>query len=211
MAKIKNTKENYEANINLLPEKEKRDYILRMVSFIIVLFFIILNFFLIFFPRLTLQNDINNLKRDNYSLNMMYNDLYDEFGQLDVTIMIDNKPVKLFDISKNSDAVKLESGQLNLIPIIDDIKEKQNSIDFSYIEKIKYTSESNSITLNMQFISMRDVNSFEAALLEVPYVWNVDRPVQVETPVNEGTERHVVTFVITFDNDLSPKVGELHD
>lgn len=41
-----------EVDIKLLPERAKRDYILRMVSIIIVLSFVIINFFTLFIPNL---------------------------------------------------------------------------------------------------------------------------------------------------------------
>jgi hypothetical protein len=195
-----------EVTIKLLPEKEKRDYILRMVSFIIVMIFIIINFFLIFLPRIELQNKVDSIKRNNYALESSYYNLLEQYYDVDITV--DGK--KLFDISKNNDAVKVEYGQLDLFVVTEDLQEALNPYPFSYIENIRYTSSNNTIVVNMQFILPEYLNEYHKKITEIPYFTSVQLVSQSAVKTNEGLDRQKANFVITLDPQAedSPKVGE---
>jgi hypothetical protein len=194
-----------EVTIKLLPEKEKRDYILRMVSFIIVMIFIIINFFLIFLPRLELQNKVDSVKRNNYSLESSYYNLLEQYYDVDITV--DGK--KLFDVSKNNDAVKLEYNQVDVFEVTEDLLEQLEGYPFSYIENVRYTSSNNTLVVNMQFILPEYLNEYHQKIEAIPYLTSVQLVSQSAVKTNEGLDRQKANFVLTLNPESEdfPKVG----
>lgn len=69
-----------EVIINLLPERAKRDYILRLGAVLIVLIFLIVNFFTLLIPHINRLNQMNDLKREYTFVKSKYDHLQDFFN-----------------------------------------------------------------------------------------------------------------------------------
>lgn len=199
-----------EVVINLLPEKAKRDYILRLVSFIIVLIFVIINFFTLFIPNMNRLNRMNELKRVYVKLEAEFNNLQSYFNEFYHN--------KLYDVSKNADRQKIEDSQLDLESTIDDIKEILSMFDdseFIYLESVNYNSEDNTLFIQVQFYDSNHIvneygTDFITKLSNLKYVSDIDFERELLLP-EFGEPRAQVRVTITLDPESMPKVGDEYD
>ncbi|MDF2698520.1 MAG: hypothetical protein K0Q49_76 [Haloplasmataceae bacterium] len=192
-----------EIKIKLLPEKNKRDYILRLVSFIIILVFIITNFFLIFIPGRNLTADINKLSRELNILENEYQNIYDQIFRIDK---------ELVNIKKNNEVLVIESKNIDYEQIVSDLTDLLPY--HSYIENISYIEASNSYKIYVQFDTLAYLRTYEKDLNnieKIDFVSSVitDKPQSIDVP--EGMDRWATYFSIKIDLELSPKVGETNE
>lgn len=202
-----------EVTIRLLPEKEKRDYFLRLVAFLIFLFFVILNFFITFLPRLNLMSDLNKINRDNYNLESKYYNLYEQFKNIDIEVVIDGKKQKLYDVAKNNDAVKIAYGQLDLIEVVADLHSELSKNLNQYLEQVRFDAATNQITITVLFSTYNDVVAYSNKVKAIEYVKTITLINVNEIPMGEGLNRQRAIYSITLDAGVYPevKVREVND
>lgn len=193
-----------EVVINLLPEKAKRDYILRMVASIIVMIFLIINFFTIFLPRINRVSQINHLKRQNHSIISRYDNMYAIFGQI---------PIQNYDIQKNNDYLTIVDDELYLKAVVDDIKALIKTFEYSYLEIITYNTVSDQLILNIQFIDRNHVDEFikEAELITYIDLVEIKSHSKVNVGSDDGLPRQKIVYTINLNMNEAPKGGVSND
>lgn len=211
MARVKkNRLLRNEVVINLLPEKAKRDYILRLVSFMIVLSFVIINFFTLFIPNLNRLNKMNDLKRVYAKLEAKYGNLQDIFQEFYHS--------ELYNPEKNNDRRQIEDYQLDLEMVINDINEIISSFDYSefiFLETVNYNSELKELFIQVQFYDQNHIVSgqntdFIELLNRIDYILEVDfdEPIPIQVI---GEPRAQVQVTLLLDEEAMPKVGDLNE
>jgi hypothetical protein len=202
LAKKFSTKTNIsEVNIRLLPEKAKRDFMLRLVALIIVLMFVVINFFVIFLPRINLLSDANHIKRGIYRIEERYNNLQRIFQDI-------NR--ELYDIPKNNDVTKIKNGTLDIIQMQDIIYDLQGDSQLfdNYIENIRYNDQTKQFTISIQFYTADDVFIYKALLENEVYFSEVKLDSRTNVPQKDGLPRVRAIFQIVVDPTQAPKVGD---
>src|SRR5690554_2186226 len=188
-----------EIKISLLPEKSKRDYILRLVSSIIVLIFLIINIVFVYLPYNRYNNELNDLRNENSvkELELAWkNDKYtflkdDIFNYNDETIidilnstMNFKKILKPFFDNEEKVTYKDIHDNLSINEIINPEYKKEIRPFGSRVEYIIYSEKESKITVSLEFLSLFDATNYESILNKIQYVKNVESgnisPVQVD-------------------------------
>ncbi|QVK19187.1 hypothetical protein KHQ81_05665 [Mycoplasmatota bacterium] len=212
-----------EIKVKLLPEKAKRDYLLRLVSSIIVLLFIIINILVVYIPRTNLNIVLNDLRSDNASRNLdvlylenKYNFFYEDiYNKNDGTIKdIINSKLDFNQIMLMfSDTSTFKDLHDNLT-VSESIKPENNvriKPIHSFIESIEYNEADLSFTIAIQFDNVDDLASYQYQLIRIKYVSNVVVGNYTVIPLEDSRSRVKTTFKISLDteNIHCPKVGGL--
>lgn len=187
-----------ELQVKLLPEKAKRDYLLRLISSIIIMIFVIINFFLVYLPRTHYQSQINDINRAIYFLESNYRSLYDKITFIDRDI---------YDVKGNNEVKKIEAKEIHLTKILfefDNIKPNH-----SFIENVTYDESSYKIVLSAQFDTLFDLSQYQDDLLEINYVVEVNVGNSTPSPMPDGATRFITSYVIILNIENAPKVGDL--
>lgn len=203
MAKRNKKRDIYEVSIKLLPEKAKRDYLLRMVSFIIILIFIIINFLIVFLPRISLLAEVNNLTRGIYKLESEYRNLQENESMIDK---------KLYNIGKNNDVLKIESNMIDYLAIMNKITDENKHYYESYIENVKYKSDKNNYTIEVSvlFVNIDDPYTFHSNIKQDSYFSTVEmKSIVQDVPVKEGVARKRAFYTFVINTNTAPKVGDI--
>ncbi len=207
-----------EIKIKLLPEKAKRDYLLRLVVFIIVLIFVIINFLLIYLPYMNLNAELNNLKSENaekfhqeeelrYKLDFFYHDIFHNNDGAVIDLLnskVDfNQVMLIFD----EDATYVDvHDHLSY----NDLSKPENNVKIkplhSFIESLQFSEENYAFTVVIQFDNFDDLTAYQNQVERIKYVSFVE--VGNYTIVDDRVKT-TIQITIEPDNEYCPKVGDV--
>lgn len=196
-----------EVIINLLPERAKRDYILRLGAVLIVLIFLIVNFFTLLIPHINRLNQMNDLKREYTFVKSKYDHLQDFFN--------DFFHPNLYDLEKNRDFQTIEGTKFDLSKVVADIKQLLVSYEedkfpyseFTALERVSYDHETLSLEIQALFLTKDQIigpsdDAFIKKLQQLDYVAEIQFAVQNSEP------RFRVRVTIILDVKRMPKAGD---
>lgn len=210
-----------EIKVKLLPEKAKRDYVVRLVSSIIVLIFIIINFLVVYIPVTNLNTKLNDLKSQNASKNLdvlylenkydfFYQDIYNKNDRTIKDILnskLDLNQIMLM-FSKTATFKDLHDN----LTVSEEIQPDNNvriKPTHSFIESIEFNEADLSFIIAIQFDNVDDLASYQYQLNRIKYVSNVEIGNYTVIPLEDSRSRVKTTFQITLDTEsiYCPKVG----
>lgn len=196
-----------EVIINLLPERAKRDYILRLGAVLIVLIFLIVNFFTLLIPHINRLNQMNDLKREYTFVKSKYDHLQDFFNYF--------FHPNLYDLEKNRDFQTIEGTKFDLSKVVADIKQLLVSYEedkfpyseFTALERVRYDHETLSLEIQALFLTKDQIigqsdDAFIKKLQQLDYVAEIRFAVQNSEP------RFRVRVTIILDVKRMPKAGD---
>lgn len=196
-----------EVIINLLPERAKRDYILRLGAVLIVLIFLIVNFFTLLIPHINRLNQMNDLKREYTFVKSKYDHLQDFFNYF--------FHPNLYDLEKNRDFQTIEGTKFDLSKVVADIKQLLVSYEedkfpyseFTALERVSYDHEKLSLEIQALFLTKDQIigpsdDAFIKKLQQLDYVAEIRFAVQNSEP------RFRVRVTIILDVKRMPKAGD---
>ena len=205
-----------EVIINLLPERAKRDYILRLGAVLIVLIFLIVNFFTLLIPHINRLNQMNDLKREYTFVKSKYDHLQDFFN--------DFFHPNLYDLEKNRDFQTIEGTKFDLSKVVADIKQLLVSYEedkfpyseFTALERVSYDHEKLSLEIQALFLTKDQIigqsdDAFIKKLQQLDYVAEIrfDHKRDIlEIPVQNSEPRFRVRVTIILDVKRMPKAGD---
>lgn len=205
-----------EVIINLLPERAKRDYILRLGAVLIVLIFLIVNFFTLLIPHINRLNQMNDLKREYTFVKSKYDHLQDFFN--------DFFHPNLYDLEKNRDFQTIEGTKFDLSKVVADIKQLLVSYEedkfpyseFTALERVSYDHEKLSLEIQALFLTKDQIigpsdDAFIKKLQQLDYVAEIrfDHKLDIqEIPVQNSEPRFRVRVTIILDVKRMPKAGD---
>lgn len=201
-----------EVIINLLPERAKRDYILRLGAVLIVLIFLIVNFFTLLIPHINRLNQMNDLKREYTFVKSKYDHLQDFFN--------DFFHPNLYDLEKNRDFQTIEGTKFDLSKVVADIKQLLVSYEedkfpyseFTALERVSYDHEKLSLEIQALFLTKDQIigpsdDAFIKKLQQLDYVAEIRFDI-LEIPVQNSEPRFRVRVTIILDVKRMPKAGD---
>lgn len=201
-----------EVIINLLPERAKRDYILRLGAVLIVLIFLIVNFFTLLIPHINRLNQMNDLKREYTFVKSKYDHLQDFFN--------DFFHPNLYDLEKNRDFQTIEGTKFDLSKVVADIKQLLVSYEedkfpyseFTALERVSYDHEKLSLEIQALFLTKDQIigqsdDAFIKKLQQLDYVAEIQWDIR-EIPVPNSEPRFRVRVTIILDVKRMPKAGD---
>lgn len=202
-----------EVIINLLPERAKRDYILRLGAVLIVLIFLIVNFFTLLIPHINRLNQMNDLKREYTFVKSKYDHLQDFFN--------DFFHPNLYDLEKNRDFQTIEGTKFDLSKVVADIKQLLVSYEedkfpyseFTALERVSYDhDEKLSLEIQALFLTKDQIigqsdDAFIKKLQQLDYVAEIQWDIR-EIPVPNSEPRFRVRVTIILDVKRMPKAGD---
>ncbi|ERJ13797.1 hypothetical protein [Haloplasma contractile] len=200
----KNKKSNIDIDVKLLPEKEKRDYVLRLVSFTLVLIFVIINFFIVYLPRLDLLEEVHSKKGALYRVETKRTHREDLLSDYDQS---------LYNIKSNKEVSQIENNNLDFVTIIEEIKYLFSDPNHTFIENVKYKDADHSLILTIQFETTEKLAQFQYNAILIEYITNIDRvgPItDIEAHPN-SIPRQKTTFQLFIDIDNAPKAGGIYE
>lgn len=205
-----------EVIINLLPERAKRDYILRLGAVLIVLIFLIVNFFTLLIPHINRLNQMNDLKREYTFVKSKYDHLQDFFNYF--------FHPNLYDLEKNRDFQTIEGTKFDLSKVVADIKQLLVSYEedkfpyseFTALELVRYDHETLSLEIQALFLTKDQIigqsdDAFIKKLQQLDYVAEIrfDHKRDIlEIPVQNSEPRFRVRVTIILDVKRMPKAGD---
>lgn len=205
-----------EVIINLLPERAKRDYILRLGAVLIVLIFLIVNFFTLLIPHINRLNQMNDLKREYTFVKSKYDHLQDFFNYF--------FHPNLYDLEKNRDFQTIEGTKFDLSKVVADIKQLLVSYEedkfpyseFTALERVSYDHEKLSLEIQALFLTKDQIigqsdDAFIKKLQQLDYVAEIrfDHKRDIlEIPVQNSEPRFRVRVTIILDVKRMPKAGD---
>lgn len=206
-----------EVIINLLPERAKRDYILRLGAVLIVLIFLIVNFFTLLIPHINRLNQMNDLKREYTFVKSKYDHLQDFFNYF--------FHPNLYDLEKNRDFQTIEGTKFDLSKVVADIKQLLVSYEedkfpyseFTALERVSYDhDEKLSLEIQALFLTKDQIigqsdDAFIKKLQQLDYVAEIrfDHKRDIlEIPVQNSEPRFRVRVTIILDVKRMPKAGD---
>lgn len=205
-----------EVIINLLPERAKRDYILRLGAVLIVLIFLIVNFFTLLIPHINRLNQMNDLKREYTFVKSKYDHLQDFFNYF--------FHPNLYDLEKNRDFQTIEGTKFDLSKVVADIKQLLVSYEedkfpyseFTALERVHYDHETLSLEIQALFLTKDQIigqsdDAFIKKLQQLDYVAEIrfDHKRDIlEIPVQNSEPRFRVRVTIILDVKRMPKAGD---
>lgn len=205
-----------EVIINLLPERAKRDYILRLGAVLIVLIFLIVNFFTLLIPHINRLNQMNDLKREYTFVKSKYDHLQDFFNYF--------FHPNLYDLEKNRDFQTIEGTKFDLSKVVADIKQLLVSYEedkfpyseFTALERVRYDHETLSLEIQALFLTKDQIigqsdDAFIKKLQQLDYVAEIrfDHKRDIlEIPVQNSEPRFRVRVTIILDVKRMPKAGD---
>lgn len=201
-----------EVIINLLPERAKRDYILRLGAVLIVLIFLIVNFFTLLIPHINRLNQMNDLKREYTFVKSKYDHLQDFFN--------DFFHPNLYDLEKNRDFQTIEGTKFDLSKVVADIKQLLVSYEedkfpyseFTALERVSYDHETLSLEIQALFLTKDQIigpsdDAFIKKLQQLDYVAEIRFDIR-EIRVQNSEPRFRVRVTIILDVKRMPKAGD---
>lgn len=201
-----------EVIINLLPERAKRDYILRLGAVLIVLIFLIVNFFTLLIPHINRLNQMNDLKREYTFVKSKYDHLQDFFNYF--------FHPNLYDLEKNRDFQTIEGTKFDLSKVVADIKQLLVSYEedkfpyseFTALERVSYDHEKLSLEIQALFLTKDQIigqsdDAFIKKLQQLDYVAEIRFDI-LEIPVQNSEPRFRVRVTIILDVKRMPKAGD---
>lgn len=201
-----------EVIINLLPERAKRDYILRLGAVLIVLIFLIVNFFTLLIPHINRLNQMNDLKREYTFVKSKYDHLQDFFNYF--------FHPNLYDLEKNRDFQTIEGTKFDLSKVVADIKQLLVSYEedkfpyseFTALERVSYDHETLSLEIQALFLTKDQIigqsdDAFIKKLQQLDYVAEIQWDIR-EIPVPNSEPRFRVRVTIILDVKRMPKAGD---
>lgn len=205
-----------EVIINLLPERAKRDYILRLGAVLIVLIFLIVNFFTLLIPHINRLNQMNDLKREYTFVKSKYDHLQDFFNYF--------FHPNLYDLEKNRDFQTIEGTKFDLSKVVADIKQLLVSYEedkfpyseFTALERVSYDHETLSLEIQALFLTKDQIigqsdDAFIKKLQQLDYVAEIrfDHKQDIqEIRVSNSEPRFRVSVTIILDVKRIPKAGD---
>ncbi len=215
-----------EVKVKLLPEKAKRDYVLRFVSYIIILVFVILNFLMVYIPRNNLTSDINKVKRRIANIELKIENAAYIIRTSGYTAIFRNNNDTVNDIENSTlDLNKIfllldNNATFNDVQNLSEL-EQANPENFlrikpehSFVEYVSFKESDSSITVTIQFDQISDLFIYQGNLLKVNYVSDVKAPNYTLVPMPNGDSRVRTTMLISLDIEkapMVPKVGESNE
>jgi hypothetical protein len=215
-----------ELRVNLLPEKAKRDYILRLVSSIIVLLFLIINIVVVYIPYNRYNNLLNDLRFEN---SLKEKDLqtnkdkydaffHDIFNYQDSTI----KDIKTSSLDFKQITRLFLDDTVTYLDVHDNLTQaEQLNPDYnmnlkpvnSTVQYIDYNEVKSQFKVSMKFDSMKDLTSYQNNLITIQYIVKVENSiitpeVVLDEEAGKSYTRYKCTFTITINQDhlTIPKV-----
>ncbi len=212
-----------EIKITLLPEKSKRDYILRLVSSIIVLLFVIINLVFVYLPYNSYNSQLNELRSDNAEkkLELQYLQSKYNFIYHDIYNKNDNSIKDILDSSIDfRQIMKMFDGGNAVVTYIDlhdnlsatDLMKPENKIDItplnSEVEYIIYTEADKMFTVSIQFDNMDDLFFYENQIGRIQYLLSLESGAINPVVVNDNDTNYRKIYYIRIDpqNSTCPKV-----
>lgn len=199
-----------EVIINLLPERAKRDYILRLGAVLIVLIFLIVNFFTLLIPHINRLNQMNDLKREYTFVKSKYDHLQDFFN--------DFFHPNLYDLEKNRDFQTIEGTKFDLSKVVADIKQLLVSYEedkfpyseFTALERVSYDHEKLSLEIQALFLTKDQIigpsdDAFIKKLQQLDYVAEIRFDIR---EIQNSEPRFRVRVTIILDVKRMPKAGD---
>lgn len=210
-----------EVKIKLLPEKSKRDYILRLVSSIIVLIFLIINIVFVYLPYNRYNNQLNDLQNDNSlkeseltwkkeKYDFLNHDIF-HYNDQTITDILNSslnfeKILKLF---YDLDEVTYRDlhDNLSINEIIDPEYNKEIRPFDSRVEYIIYSEKNSSIIASLEFKSIKDAIYYEKMLEKIQYVKRVE--CGNITPILDSDKyKRIYTIILDTEHPTCPKVAK---
>lgn len=219
-----------EISIKLLPEKAKRDYTLRVVSWIIVMIFVIINLIVVYVPLSGYRNELNEIKRQKmekeleyqrllHKYNFLYDNIYHKNNtplftimdhQLDFNqiLLMFTETAKYIDVHDN----------LGVSDLINPINNQRLRPVGSVLDTVYFSEADMSFTVTMTFKDLTDITYYESNLSRIKYVSNVS--VGNYTLVQDDNNQHsykttIKIYLIVDPNHESynyiPKVGSYYE
>ncbi len=207
-----------EIKVKLLPEKAKRDYVLRLVSFIIILTFIIINLLIVYIPNTNYKSQLNDLKSENASKNLDLLNLQNKYKFFFQNIFNYNDN-SIKDISNST----IDLNQIFLIfdnnaTYVDvhdnletnDLIKPENNIHMmptgSTVLSVAYSEATSTFTFTVKFKTLPNLTLYEQQLQRIKYVTSIE----VGTFTIDQTDQSAkTTFKMVIDptSIYCPKVG----
>lgn len=215
-----------EISIKLLPEKAKRDYTLRLVSYIIVMIFVIINLIIVYIPRNRYQNELNEIKRQKmekeleyqsllHKYNFMYDNIYHKNNNPIFIIMEHQLDFNQILLMFTETATYIDvHDNLGISDIINPINNQRLRPLGSVIDTVYFNEADISFTVVMTFRDLSDITYYESHLTRIKYVKNVSVANYTIVQDNDNNKFYKATIKINLivdPNDESyiylPKVG----
>lgn len=217
----RNKKGFNEIKIKLLPEKAKRDYILRLVSSIIALIFLIINIVFVYLPYNKLNNELNDLRNSNSvkkleidwlndKLTYISHDIY-HYNNETLRDLLSHKIdfLQIFKLFQDGVEVVTFNDVHDNLPISDQIK-PQNKVDItpvdSIVERIYYNEKDAYFIVSYRFTYLNSIDILKEQIGRIYYVKSVTLG-----NISESNKTYSVNFTIYIDptHDTCPKVSDV--
>lgn len=215
-----------EVKVKLLPEKARRDYVLRLVSYIIILVFVIMNFLMVYIPRNNITSDINKIKSKIAEVDLKIENAAYLIKTSGFTAIFRKNNDTVTDLENSTlDLNKIflllnDEATFNDVQYLSDLEQSrpENNLkikpDHSFVEYVSFNEMDSSITVTIQFDQMPDLFNYQKNLLRVNYVSDVKAPNYTLIPMPNGDSRVRTTMLISLDLEkvpMVPKVGEANE
>lgn len=208
--------------IKLLPENEKRDNTLRIIAITITMIFVVVNFFIVFLPRMAKMAEVNKIKEEIFNIQFSNRQLKEHINNkidsniftLDNSDNYDSEVNFIFEYVKKSNQMDIINDQLiNINEMIVDLTDENVRPEHSFVENVKVNLSDSTLELIVQFDTENHLANYESYIRGIPYVLNVSKGSIIRIPV-EGSDdqpRRKTKFKIEYDIITAPKVGDINE
>lgn len=201
-----------EIKIRLLPEKAKRDYILRLVSSMIVLVFLIINIVFVYLPYNRYNNELNDLRNHNSIIKLELDWQNDKYNYLahDIFHYEDGTIIDILSSTLNFEKILkpfLDEGKVTYKDIHDNLTIKdQINPEFdkeirpfgSKVEYIIFSEKELKITVSVEFLNLNGAIYYENMLNNIKYVSYVESS-NISPIETDDSIKYKRIFYITID------------
>lgn len=211
-----------EVKIRLLPEKSKRDYILRLVSSIIVLIFLIINIVFVYIPYNRYTNQLNNVRNENSvkeselswkkdKYDYISHDIY-YYNDETITDILNStlnfeKILKLFNDLETNVTYRDIHDNLSINDIINPEYNQEIRPFGSRVEYIIYSEKKSTITVSLEFLSINDAIYYEDMLKKIQYVIDVESG-NISPVLESNKYKRIYTITLDNEHPTCPKVAK---
>lgn len=211
-----------EVKIRLLPEKSKRDYILRLVSSIIVLIFLIINIVFVYIPYNRYTNQLNNVRNENSvkeselswkkdKYDYISHDIY-YYNDETITDILNStlnfeKILKLFNDLETNVTYRDIHDNLSFNDIINPEYNQEIRPFGSRVEYIIYSEKKSTITVSLEFLSINDAIYYEDMLKKIQYVIDVESG-NISPVLESNKYKRIYTITLDNEHPTCPKVAK---
>lgn len=211
-----------EVKIRLLPEKSKRDYILRLVSSIIVLIFLIINIVFVYIPYNRYTNQLNNVRNENSvkeselswkkdKYDYISHDIY-YYNDETITDILNStlnfeKILKLFNDLETNVTYRDIHDNLSFNDILNPEYNQEIRPFGSRVEYIIYSEKKSTITVSLEFLSINDAIYYEDMLKKIQYVIDVESG-NISPVLESNKYKRIYTITLDNEHPTCPKVAK---